>query len=64
MAPQTEVSPVLANIQKKTVRTTVRLVAGKTFTILYRRVHHLLLPKSIVALRAKHGNLGHQFETL
>ncbi|MBK5273646.1 MAG: hypothetical protein JJE30_01150 [Desulfuromonadales bacterium] len=38
-----------------------RLQPGKIVTFLYRRVHHLLIPKRIVTLFAQQGYLGNQF---
>ena len=45
-----EVCPVLAHVLQKPAGGSVRLVACKAVTLLYRRMHHLLLPKRIVAL--------------
>ena len=42
----------------------MRIMAGKAISILYRSVHNLGLPKSIVTLCAEHGHLGCQLKTL
>lgn len=64
MAPDAETCPVLTDIQQKPARAAVRLVAGETVTILYRRVNHFLLTKRIVALFAENRNLSFQFPAL
>lgn len=64
MAPEAEVCPVLAKVQQKPAGAPVRLVAGKTVTLLYRLMHHLLLPKNFVTLCAERWHLGHQFPAL
>jgi len=64
VAPQTEFSPVLSGIQQEPSGASVRLVAGKTVTVLNRRMHHLLLPERCVAFCAECGHLGLQFPAL
>jgi hypothetical protein len=64
MTPETEICPVLAGVQQKPSRGPVRLVAAKTVTIPYRRVHDLLLPEGVVALIAQDRHLGCQLPTL
>jgi hypothetical protein len=61
MTPQAERCLVLAHFQQKPSGGPVRLVAGKTVTVFYRRVHHLLLPERSVARCAKRWHLGSQF---
>ena len=42
----------------------MRFMASKAFTVLYRRMHHLLFPKRIVAFCAECWHLGLQLPTL
>jgi len=64
MTSQTEIGPVFAHTEQKLTRAAMRLVAGKAFTVFYRRVHYFLFSERIVALRAERGYLCRQFPAL
>ena len=61
MARDTEFGSILTHVQQKLAGAAVWLMAGKTVTIFYRRVHYFLFTKGVVTLRAETRDFDNQF---